>query len=302
MPVRTRFAPSPTGQLHLGHALAAHVAHSFAREAGGEFLLRHEDLDTGRVREEFYQNIEQDLTWLGLIWDGPALRQTHRTAAYTAALDSLQRRNLVYPCFCTRREIQQEWAQIAAAPHGPEAPIYPGTCRRLTAIQLQEKHLTATPYAWRLDSALASTLTGPLTFRDLRLGDFAVDPQLLGDVVLARKDIATAYHLAVVVDDAFQEITHVTRGEDLLAATHVHRLLQVLLDFPTPLYLHHPLLRDATGKRLAKRDDALSLATLRLSGLSPTAVLANLHPSKINNHHSPFIHQIALIQQPSVSD
>ncbi|MES2660504.1 MAG: tRNA glutamyl-Q(34) synthetase GluQRS [Verrucomicrobiota bacterium] len=273
MIVRTRFAPSPTGRLHLGHALAARVAHSLARKANGIFLLRHEDIDGPRVREEFYQGIEEDMKWLGLTWDGEPLRQTSRIAAYETALASLRERKLVYPCFCTRREIQEEWARMGAAPQGPEAPVYPGTCRKLTAAEQQEKIHSGIPYAWRLDSGLAGEVAGPLTFRDLRFGEISVRPELLGDVVLARKDIGTAYHLAVVVDDAFQEITHVTRGEDLLPSTHVHRLLQELLSLPEPFYLHHPLMLDEEGKRLAKRNDSLSIAALRENDLSPAEVL-----------------------------
>jgi glutamyl-Q tRNA(Asp) synthetase len=274
MTIRTRFAPSPTGRLHLGHVLAARVAHSLARDAGGVFLLRHEDIDGPRVREEFYQGIGEDLEWLGLTWDGLALRQTSRIEAYDAALESLRERGLVYPCFCTRREIQEEWARMGAAPQGPEAPVYPGTCLKLTAGERHAKLGAGMPCAWRLDSRKAGELAGPLTFRDLRFGEIPVDPGLLGDVVLARKDIGTAYHLAVVVDDAFQEITHVTRGEDLLSSTHVHRLLQVLLGLPEPLYLHHPLVLDEAGQRLAKRNDSLSIKALRDRGMSPAEVLA----------------------------
>lgn len=272
--IRTRFAPSPTGRLHLGHVMAARVAHSLAREAGGKFLLRHEDIDGPRVREEFYQGIEQDLLWLGLGWDGEPLRQTSRIALYESALGSLRERNLVYPCFCTRRDIQEEWARMGAAPQGADAPVYPGTCCKLTKTEALGKITAGVPYAWRLDATKAATITGPLTFQDQRCGEIPVNAGLLGDVVLARKDIGTAYHLAVVVDDAFQEITHVTRGEDLLASTHVHRLLQVLLDLPRPVYLHHPLVLDQHGQRLAKRNDALSIAALRERGLSPADVLA----------------------------
>jgi glutamyl-Q tRNA(Asp) synthetase len=269
MTVRTRFAPSPTGRLHLGHVLAARIAHSLAREAGGIFLLRHEDIDGPRVREEFYHSIEEDLQWLGLGWDGEPLRQMTRIAAYEAALDSLHQRGLTYPCFCTRREIQEEWTRMGAAPQGPDAPVYPGTCRQLTTRQAAEKIAAGIPYAWRLHARLAETLTGPLTFRDLRFGEVRVNPDLLGDVVLARKDIGTAYHLAVVVDDAYQEISHVTRGEDLLASTHVHRLLQGLLELPEPIYLHHSLMLDELGQRLAKRNDSLSVTALRAAGLTP---------------------------------
>ena len=273
MVVRTRFAPSPTGRLHLGHALAAQVAHSLARDADGVFLLRHEDIDGPRVREESYQGIEEDLEWLGLRWDGEPLRQTTRTAAYEEALNSLRERDLIYPCFCTRREIQEEWARMGAAPQGPEASIYPGICLKLASDEREEKLRSAVPFAWRLDSRKAAGITGPLTFHDLHFGKIETNPELLGDVVLARKDIGTAYHLAVVVDDAFQEITHVTRGADLLSSTHVHRSLQVLLDLPEPVYLHHRLVLDAAGKRLAKRNDSLSIQTLRDRGLTPGEVM-----------------------------
>ena len=276
MLVRTRFAPSPTGRLHLGHVLAAQVAYSLARDADGVFLLRHEDIDGPRVRKEFYQGIEEDLEWLGLKWDGAPLRQTQRTAAYAVALESLRASQLVYPCFCTRREIQEEWSRIGAAPQGSESIIYPGTCRQLTPLQRQEKIESGIAYAWRLDASKSSALAGPLTFHDSGFGEIPVNPQLLGDVVLARKDIGTAYHLAVVVDDAFQEITHVTRGEDLLASTHVHRLLQALLELPEPRYFHHPLMLDSEGKRLAKRNDSLAIATLRENGSSPSEVLARV--------------------------
>ncbi|MFZ9936941.1 MAG: tRNA glutamyl-Q(34) synthetase GluQRS [Luteolibacter sp.] len=275
MMVRTRFAPSPTGRLHLGHALAARVAREWARcAADGEFLLHFEDIDVTRVREEFYRGIEEDLQWLGLTWDGEPLRQSGRTAAYEAALDQLRAGDLVYPCFCTRREIQEEWSRMAAAPHGPEGPVYPGTCRGLTAGKRGEMLAMGVPHSWRLDANRAAAFAGPLTFHDLRFGTNEVDPALLGDVVLARKDIGTAYHLAVVVDDAFQQITRVTRGEDLLPSTHVHRLLQALLGLPQPLYLHHPLLLDDEGKRLAKRHDALSISNLRNSGMTPAQAMA----------------------------
>ncbi len=277
MIVRTRFAPSPTGRLHLGHTLAAKVAHDLARKSeNGVFLLRHEDIDGPRVREHFYQEIETDLRWLGLAWDGDALRQTSRTSQYNGALQFLREQGLVYPCFCTRKEIQDEWARMAAAPQGPECPIYPGTCLRLTAAEQSTKLESGSPHAWRLDARKAAVLAGPLTFHDLKFGIITVAPELLGDVVLARKEIGTAYHLAVVVDDAFQKITHVTRGEDLLPSTHIHRLLQVLLGFPEPIYLHHTLMLDKDGKRLAKRDEAHSIASMRDAGLTKNEILARL--------------------------
>lgn len=271
-PVRTRFAPSPTGRLHLGHVFAAQVARSLARRSQGEFLLRHEDIDGARVREECYGEIEDDLRWLGLTWDGEPLRQTNRSAAYDVTLDELRDRGLAYPCFCTRKEIREEWARMGAAPQGADSPPYPGICRHLSAVERAEKLAAGLPHAWRLDAERAAAATGPLAFHDLRFGRIAVDPQLLGDVVLARKDIGSAYHLAVVVDDAFQEITHVTRGEDLLPSTHGHRALQALLGLPEPTYLHHRLILDESGKRLAKRNDALAIATLREGGASPKEV------------------------------
>ena len=268
----TRFAPSPTGYLHLGHVHAAKVAHDLAREYQGRFLLRFEDIDHTRTRPEYYSAMEEDLRWLGLGWDGPALRQSTRTAAYDAALDRLKEQGAVYPCFCTRREIEEEVARITNAPHGPEGALYPGTCRRLSAAEREAKLASGIQPAWRLDAPFAADLAGPLFFHDLRHGRVPVDSGLLGDVVLARKDIGTSYHLAVVTDDAFQQVTHVTRGEDLLPSTHVHRLLQTLLGFPEPAYLHHSLVLDENGVRLAKRHGALSIRHLREEGKTPQTI------------------------------
>jgi len=279
--IRTRFAPSPTGRLHLGHVFAAKVARDFARARGGEFLLRFEDIDVTRVRPEFYEGIEEDLRWLGLDWNGPALRQTDRLSAYDAALQTLRELGAVYPCFCTRREIEDELARMTGAPHGPEGPHYPGTCRKLSPVECETKLASGMPFSWRFDAIRAGKSVGPLTFTDLRFGQLLVDPGVLGDVILARKDIGTSYHLAVVTDDAFQQITHVTRGEDLLASTHVHRVLQTLLGFPEPVYWHHELILDGTGKRLAKRHDSLSIRTLRESGKSPADVLTLLPDRKL---------------------
>ncbi|MCW1926162.1 tRNA glutamyl-Q(34) synthetase GluQRS [Luteolibacter arcticus] len=272
----TRFAPSPTGRLHLGHAYAAKVAHDQARRDSGRFLLRFEDIDHTRVKSEFYEAIEEDLRWLGFEWDGPALRQSERTAAYSAALEDLRRLGVAYPCFCTRREIEEEVARMVSAPHGPEGALYPGTCRRLSENERNTRLAAGQQPAWRLDAPKAAAITGELSFTDSRHGRIAVNPGLLGDVVLARKDIGTSYHLAVVVDDAFQQVTLVTRGEDLLPSTHVHRILQALLRFPEPLYLHHELVTDEKGVRLAKRHDALSIRSLREAGASPADVVARL--------------------------
>jgi len=259
----TRFAPSPTGKLHLGHAYAAKVAHNLAREQRGRFLVRFEDIDHTRVRPEFYQGILEDLRWLGLDWDEEPWKQLDRLAHYQAGLDRLKALGIVYPCYCTRREIETELANLSHAPHGPEGPLYPGTCRGLTTPPDDREP------AWRLDFKKATDLVGPLTFHDQGHGQIAVDPGLLGDVILARKDIGTSYHLAVVIDDAAQKITHVTRGEDLLGSTHIHRVLQALLNLPEPTYLHHQLILDDSGERLAKRHDALAIATLREWGADP---------------------------------
>ena len=257
----------------MGHAYAAWVAREVAQQSTkGRFLLRFEDIDTPRVKPPYYDAIETDLQWLGMSWDDTPLRQSTRSEAYQSALAQLKSIGAIFPCFCTRSEILAETARIPSAPHGPDGPPYPGTCRALSPAQQQQKIDAGIAHSWRLDSALASKLSGPLDFTDLRFGHTRVDPSLLGDVILARKDIGPAYHLAVVVDDAFQGITHVSRGEDLLHSTHVHRLLQAMLKLPVPIYLHHPLVPDENGKRLAKRADSQSIASLRTAGKSPQEI------------------------------
>ncbi len=263
----TRFAPSPTGKLHLGHAYSARVAHDLARKQNGRFLVRFEDIDHTRVRPEYYEGILTDLRWLGLAWDEEPWKQLDRLEHYQAALDRLKALGVVYPCYCTRREIETELTNLTHAPHGPEGPLYPGTCRGLATPPADREP------AWRLDFQKGADLVGLLTFHDLRHGKIDVDPGLLGDVILARKDIGTSYHLAVVIDDAAQKITHVTRGEDLLGSTHIHRLLQTLLNLPEPAYLHHQLILDDSGQRLAKRHDALAISTLRERGEDPWNML-----------------------------
>lgn len=274
-PFVTRFAPSPTGLLHLGHAHAALFAWHQARPGGGRFLLRIEDIDVGRCRPAFEQAIADDLAWLGLTWPEPVRRQSEHFADYHGALDTLAARGLLYPCFCTRQDIAEEIARAGAAPQGegppgqgPDGPLYPGICRKLDRASRAARIAAGTPHALRLDVAEAMKIAGRLTWRDRARGEFTATPQIYGDVVLARKDIPTSYHLSVVVDDALQGVTLVTRGEDLLPATHVHRLLQALLGLPAPLYHHHVLLKDETGRRLAKRDDARSLRSLREAGHS----------------------------------
>lgn len=269
----TRFAPSPTGLLHLGHAYAALFAFEEARQAGGRFLLRMEDIDTTRVRPEYEAAIYEDLRWLKLVWEEPVRRQSEHFDEYRAALAKLDALDLLYPCFCTRKEIQDEIARSGAAPHGPEGPVYPGTCRKLSTSEVAERKAAGRDYALRLDIAKALQLAGNgLTWDDLVRGCFVADPSPLGDVVLARKETPTSYHLAVVVDDAAQEITLVTRGEDLLFATHLHRVLQELLGLPVPRWKHHRLVTDEQGRRLAKRDHARAIRTLREEGTTADAV------------------------------
>lgn len=273
MPETTRFAPSPTGWLHLGHAFAALFA---SREAdGGSFLIRLEDIDATRARPEYEEAIFEDLAWLGLSWEKPVRRQSDHFDDYRAALSQLEAQGLLYPCFCTRRDIQDEIARAGNAPQGPDGPLYPGTCRHLDAEERQQRLASGAAYALRLDVMKAlQLLEAPLTFTELSRGEIIADPSIFGDVVLARKDTPASYHLAVVVDDALQGITLVTRGEDLLPATHLHRLLQHLLGLPVPRWHHHRLITDETGKRLAKRDDARSLRSLREAGWTPERLRA----------------------------
>jgi glutamyl-Q tRNA(Asp) synthetase len=252
----TRFAPSPTGRLHLGHAYSVLLAHDFARRRNGAFRLRIEDIDGSRSRPEHVATILDDLRWLGLEWDGAVVFQSHRFPAYAQALDQLRDMGLLYRCYCTRAEIA---AASLSAPHGGE-PVYPGTCRAI------RDHDPDRPHCWRLDMAAAVARTGALTWRDHN-ETIAADPLAAGDVVLARKDAPASYHLAVTIDDAWQGVTDVVRGRDLFAATHVHRLLQALLALPTPDYHHHDLLTGPDGTRLAKRHDAPTLATLREAGI-----------------------------------
>jgi glutamyl-Q tRNA(Asp) synthetase len=268
----TRFAPSPTGLLHLGHAHAALFAWVCARGTGGRFLLRIEDIDRGRCRPEFTDAILEDLAWLGLDWDGPVRRQSEHFDAYRRALDQLDAAGLLYPCFCTRAAIQAEIARAGAAPHGSEGPLYPGTCRGLSAAERQGRIAAGESYALRLDVAQAAARVGPLEWEDSEAGRVVADPLSHGDVVLARKETPASYHLAVTVDDALQGVTLVTRGRDLFGATHMHRLLQALLDLPTPRYWHHRVLTDPSGKRFAKRDRSLTLRALREAGKSPAEV------------------------------
>ena len=274
----TRFAPSPTGLLHLGHAHSALTGWTRAQRDGGRFLVRIEDIDATRCRPELETAIFEDLAWLGLTWEEPVRRQSEHFDDYRAELSRLEGRGLLYPCFCTRKEITAEIAAAAGAPHlaalGPDGPLYPGTCRRLEGRERQARLASGQPYALRLDMARAVADAGPLTWVDERAGAQTAQPGLFGDVVLARKEIPASYHLAVVVDDHLQGVTLVTRGEDLFGATHVHRLLQALLGIPAPTWNHHGLITDANGQRLAKRHDAVAIRTLRAEGRGPGEVRA----------------------------
>jgi glutamyl-Q tRNA(Asp) synthetase len=266
-----RFAPSPTGRLHIGHAWSAILNHDAARAAGGRFVLRIEDIDRDRCRPDYVDAILEDLAWLGLSWDRLDT-QTHHRAAHDAALDRLRAMGLVYPCICTRAEI----VASASAPHGDAGPVYPGTCRTRAHDPDDPR-----PVAWRLDVAKAAALAGPLTWHDADEGETAADPRAAGDVVLGRKGLGVAYHLAVVVDDAAAGVTDVIRGRDLFAATHVQRLLQALLDLPRPRYRHHALVAGPDGKRLAKRTPGSTLADLRDAGADPALLLAGLRAARL---------------------
>ncbi|MGP6088298.1 tRNA glutamyl-Q(34) synthetase GluQRS [Antarctobacter jejuensis] len=275
----TRFAPSPTGPLHLGHAYSALLAHDLARAENGRFLLRIEDIDHTRSRPEWERQIYDDLTWLGITWDAPPMRQSDRSEAYQDAIQHLWTRGLLYPCTCTRRDIAEAVSapQEGAEPaHGPDGLIYPGTCR--------DRHPRDTPEppsgaALRLDmraaldrideTAITFTETGPLGLAPGRRVTAKDLTSTVGDIALSRKDFLGSYHLSVVLDDTAQEISHVIRGEDLFDATQIHVLLQRLMGLPTPIYLHHSLVRDEAGRRLAKRDEARAISTYRNEGLAP---------------------------------
>lgn len=270
----TRFAPSPTGRLHLGHAYSAILGHALARESGGRFLLRIEDLDQGRSRAEFVEGIYEDLRWLGLGWNEEPLVQSLRNAEYAAALERLREQGLVYPCFCTRAEI----AAALNAPHGDARSTYPGTCRGLAD---DPGRRAASPHSWRLDCAKALEIAGTPEWREIGGGRYTATPADIGDVILARKDAPAAYHLACVVDDAASGVDTVVRGADLRPSTPVQRLLQELLGLPEPLYLHHAMVAHADGRRLAKRDLAPTLAALREDGIDGRDLAADLVAGKL---------------------
>lgn len=273
-----RFAPSPNGPLHLGHAYSALLNADMAASCGGRLLLRMEDIDLGRARSEYEQGICDDLAWLGLHWETPMLRQSERFDIYASALERLGERGLVYPCFCSRLEVARVTDALPDWPRDPDgSPIYPGTCRHLAPQERDRRLASGAHAALRLDMPAALAECGTLLgWREFGLGqegrDVRAEPAMWGDVVLGRKDVPASYHLAVVVDDAAQKVTDVVRGEDLFFATSLHRLLQSLLDFDAPDYRHHPLVRDAEGRKLLKSQGSKSLADWRREGASPQDV------------------------------
>lgn len=303
MKFTTRFAPSPTGPLHLGHAYSAILAYDMARQNAGVFLLRIEDIDQSRARHRWEAQIYDDLEWLGLQWPLPVLRQCDRQAAYDTALDQLWAAGLLYPCTCSRQDIRQALSapQEGVPQHGPDGMIYPGTCRNKSPQALQDPQCRPRPkhVTLRLNMQKATDLAQIFARQNLNTGSPAPQQaeftetgqapdgqtgQILftksqlqdtvGDIVISRRDMGTSYHLSVVVDDAFQHVTHVVRGQDLFDATKIHVLLQSLLKHPTPMYHHHRLIRDDTGKRLAKRDDARAIARYRNDGATPSDIRA----------------------------
>ncbi|HQT88591.1 MAG TPA: tRNA glutamyl-Q(34) synthetase GluQRS [Acidiphilium sp.] len=269
----TRFAPSPTGFLHLGHAASALLARGYARAAGGQFLLRLEDIDAGRCRAEFAAAIIEDLSWLGLDWDGPVRVQSAHVQDYRDCLARLQAMGVIYPCFCSRRDS----AAAVGAPQGDAPPPYPGRCRTLGAEDVAARMAAGRAFAWRLDQARARAMVDRrLGWHEVGVGWAEAAPERLGDVVLGRKDAPVSYFLAATHDDAVQQVNLVVRGEDLRAATAVQVLLQALLGWPRPDYRHHALMRDGAGRRLAKRDGDVALRDWRAAGYLPSDVRKRL--------------------------
>jgi glutamyl-Q tRNA(Asp) synthetase len=276
--LRTRFAPSPTGLLHVGNAYSALQCQRWAEQHHAELLLRIEDIDTTRCRPAYADALIEDLSWLGLHWQGPVRRQSEHAADYAQALARLRDMGIAYPCFCTRAEIRREIARMASAPHaGEQGEHYPGTCRHLSREERQRRMVQAS-FAWRLDAERARTIAGDeLTWTD---GHGRRHPVHIGsDIVIGRKDIGFSYHLAVVVDDAIQGVTHVIRGSDLAESTGIHRLLQALLGLDPPVYIHHALLCDDEGQRLAKRHRGTTLRGLRQAGMTAEMLRACLSHS-----------------------
>ncbi|MAB75247.1 MAG: tRNA glutamyl-Q(34) synthetase GluQRS [Verrucomicrobiales bacterium] len=265
----TRFAPSPTGHLHKGHAWSALTAFENARQKGGKFLLRIEDIDFNRCKTTHSHQILEDLDWLGIEWEEPVRVQSEHIDQYSRAATELLERGLLYPCFCTRKDIQREIKAAGQAPQGSEGPLYPGTCKHLPSEERAKRIESGEPHALRLDLDKAmAEINSPLTWADTLHGPQEARPEMLGDIVIVRKDIGTSYHLAVVFDDGLQQVTEIVRGVDLFDSTHIHCVLQKLLGLPTPTYHHHRLLTDENGNRLAKRDRSITLKSLRDAGIT----------------------------------
>ncbi len=276
---RTRFAPSPSGLLHLGHAYASLNARALADEHGGECLLRIEDVDTTRCKAAFIDAIVEDMDWLGICFDGEIVLQSERLGLYADALERLKGMEVVYPCFCSRKEIAAELEELGRAPQGEQMDPYPGTCKRMSPDERDFLISQGKPHSWRLDCRKVAEMTGVLPWHDMRFGDQLARPESIGDIILGRKDCAASYHIAVVTDDAAQGISHVCRGEDLLPATHLHRTLQALLGLDVPVWFHHPLIADSSGKRLAKRNNSLSVRQMRENGMTREMVFDLLNKS-----------------------
>jgi len=269
----TRFAPSPTGYLHLGHVFSALFAYEASKILGGELIIRIEDIDKQRSRSHFEKSIFEDLDWIGIKYRKIIRRQSEKMSDYEAAIEELDRLNLIYPCFCTRSEIQSEILRAGYAPHGIDHLVYPGTCRRLSKSEKEKRIKTNKNYAWRLDIRSAAKKIGKLSWHDIRLGNHEVPVGIIGDVVIGRKDVPSSYHLASTLDDHIQRVGLVTRGEDLVESTHIHRILQSLLGLKTPFYFHHPLILDSSGVRLSKRTRAQTIRAMKARGLSPKEVI-----------------------------
>jgi glutamyl-Q tRNA(Asp) synthetase len=268
----TRFAPSPSGYLHLGHAYSAMLAYRIAKENRGKFILRMEDIDKTRCKKIFEEAIFEDLAWLGLKWDNPVRRQSEHLSYYRAALQKLKHKKLVYPCFCTRSDIRTEIMSANEAPHESARFVYPGTCRLLPLNVQKTKMLNNENHAFRLDSQQATNFSKSLYWQEYSQGKIMVQPQYFGDIIIARKDVPTSYHLAVTLDDHIQGITLVTRGKDLFESTHIQRMIQSLLGLRVPTYRHHQLLRSSNGRRFAKRNHSITLRHLRKSGYSAASI------------------------------
>ena len=263
----TRFAPSPTGRLHMGHAYSALFAESLAIKEGGKFLLRIEDIDTNRCREEYIEGIYEDLKWLGLRWDPVILIQSTRFDEYEKSINILRELGVLYPCFCSRKKIIVEQSNVGLAPHDAGLTKYSGNCRKMNPKEGKNRIAEGEPHSWRLDCSKAFSITGELQWFDRLAGNVNVNPSILGDVIISRKDIGTSYHLAVTLDDAEQGVSLISRGEDLMESTHVHRLLQCLLELPVPQWCHHKLIKNSDGKRFSKREGSLTLKEMRDSGI-----------------------------------